>query len=195
MGALKITGQSAEPTVTASDAGTLYYDSDTNKLRHYNGTAWADVSPAAAFTSNVGFMAYSAASWVDLDDELVEGTLVRAEVLFPLERYDNGSNYNTSTSRFTAPADGLYYFGAYIHTSDDDDSNSFGFLKNGAENTSFTGSNAQGYGNTHSNDSSQHKQAFSAMFYLTSGNEVSVGSFDSSDYYGINSWWMGCRVF
>ena len=48
MGALKITGQSAEPTVTASDAGTLYYDSDTNKLRHYNGTAWADVSPAAA---------------------------------------------------------------------------------------------------------------------------------------------------
>ena len=48
MGALKITGQSAEPTVTASDAGTIYYDSDTNKLRHYNGTAWADVSPAAA---------------------------------------------------------------------------------------------------------------------------------------------------
>ena len=52
MGALKITGQSAEPTVTASDAGTLYYDSDTNKLRHYNGSAWADVSPAvAALTS------------------------------------------------------------------------------------------------------------------------------------------------
>jgi len=48
MGALKITGQSAPPTVTASDKGTLYYDSDTNKLRHYNGTAWADVSPAAA---------------------------------------------------------------------------------------------------------------------------------------------------
>lgn len=48
MAALKITGQSAEPTVTSSDAGTLYYDSDTNKLRHYNGTAWADVSPAIA---------------------------------------------------------------------------------------------------------------------------------------------------
>ena len=50
MAALKITGQSAAPTpVTASDKGTLYYDSDTNKLRHYNGTAWADVS--AALTS------------------------------------------------------------------------------------------------------------------------------------------------
>ena len=48
MAALKITGQSAEPTVTGSDAGTIYYDSDTNKLRHYNGSAWADVSPAAA---------------------------------------------------------------------------------------------------------------------------------------------------
>ena len=49
MAALKITGQAAAPTpVTASDKGTLYYDSDTNKLRHYNGTAWADVSPAAA---------------------------------------------------------------------------------------------------------------------------------------------------
>jgi len=49
MGAIKITGQSAEPTVTASDAGTMYYDTDTNKLRHYNGSAWADVS--AALTS------------------------------------------------------------------------------------------------------------------------------------------------
>ena len=49
MAALKITGQSAAPTpVTESDKGTLYYDSDTNKLRHYNGTAWADVPPAAA---------------------------------------------------------------------------------------------------------------------------------------------------
>lgn len=47
MGALKITGQSAEPTVTSSDAGMIYYDSDTNKLRHYNGTAWADVSGGA----------------------------------------------------------------------------------------------------------------------------------------------------
>ena len=139
------------------------------------------------FSSNVSFMAYSAASWVDLADG--------DEALFPLERYDNGSNYNTSTSRFTAPADGLYYFGAYIHTSDDDDSNSFGFLKDDAVNTSFIGSNSQDYGNTHSNDSSQHKQAFSAMFYLTSGDEVSVGSFQPSDYYGINSWWMGCRVF
>ena len=49
MAALKITGQSAAPTVTGeADAGTLYYDSDTNKLRHYNGTAWADVFPAIA---------------------------------------------------------------------------------------------------------------------------------------------------
>ena len=45
MGALKITGQSAEPTVTSSDAGTVYYDTDTNKLRFYNGSAWADVYP------------------------------------------------------------------------------------------------------------------------------------------------------
>jgi len=44
MAALKITGQSAEPTVTSSDAGMVYYDSDTNKLRFYNGSAWADVS-------------------------------------------------------------------------------------------------------------------------------------------------------
>ena len=40
MAALKITGQSAAPTVTASDAGTIYYDSTTNKLKIYDGTGW-----------------------------------------------------------------------------------------------------------------------------------------------------------
>ena len=40
MGALKITGQSAEPTVTGSDAGMIYYDSTANNLKVYNGTNW-----------------------------------------------------------------------------------------------------------------------------------------------------------
>ena len=50
--ALKITG-SAAPTVTGSDAGTLYYDSTANKLRHYNGTAWADVNEGFKATGGI----------------------------------------------------------------------------------------------------------------------------------------------
>ena len=44
MGALKITGQSAEPTVTASDAGTIYYDSTAKVLKVYNGASWENLS-------------------------------------------------------------------------------------------------------------------------------------------------------
>ena len=44
MAALKITGQSAEPTVTASDAGTLYYDSTAKVLKVYNGASWENLS-------------------------------------------------------------------------------------------------------------------------------------------------------
>ena len=41
--------QSSPPTTTGeADAGMFYYDTEDKKLRFYNGTAWADVSPAAA---------------------------------------------------------------------------------------------------------------------------------------------------
>ena len=42
MGAIKVTGQSVAPTVTASDAGMIYYDSTSNALKVYNGTAWEE---------------------------------------------------------------------------------------------------------------------------------------------------------
>lgn len=74
MAALKITGQSAEPTVTGSDAGTLYYDSDTNKLRHYNGTAWADVSPAAAALTSADLPAGSVIQTVTGEYNMPSGT-------------------------------------------------------------------------------------------------------------------------
>jgi len=39
-GGLKFVGQSAAPT---AEAGTVYYDSDDNKLKVYNGTTWVDL--------------------------------------------------------------------------------------------------------------------------------------------------------
>ena len=59
MGALKITGQSAAPTVTGSDAGMIYYDSDVNRLVIYNGTSWKWVS-VEAVTRNVLFKIWAA---------------------------------------------------------------------------------------------------------------------------------------
>jgi hypothetical protein len=39
-GGLKFIGQSAAPT---AEAGTVYYDTDDNKLKVYNGTTWTDL--------------------------------------------------------------------------------------------------------------------------------------------------------
>jgi hypothetical protein len=39
-GGLKFVGQSAAPT---AEAGTVYYDTDDNKLKVYNGTTWVDL--------------------------------------------------------------------------------------------------------------------------------------------------------
>jgi len=40
-GGLKFVGQSAAPT---AEAGTVYYDTDDNKLKVYNGTTWVDLN-------------------------------------------------------------------------------------------------------------------------------------------------------
>ncbi len=39
-GGLKFVGQSAAPN---AEAGTVYYDTDDNKLKVYNGTTWVDL--------------------------------------------------------------------------------------------------------------------------------------------------------
>ena len=51
MGAIKVTGQSVAPTVTASDAGMIYYDSTANALKVDNGTAWEEVRSLSQYRS------------------------------------------------------------------------------------------------------------------------------------------------
>ena len=38
------------------------------------------------------------------------------DVIFTSEDFDNGNNYNNSNGRFTAPADGKYFFGIQFYT-------------------------------------------------------------------------------
>ena len=159
----------------------------------------AQVIPAAAaFTSEVGFMAYntSLANWVSV--------AANDECTFNTERYDIGSNFNHTSSgtnpspyRFEAPATGLYYFFASIYTGYNDASSSYGFFLDGSKSTNLTGSGDQDWGHAAVNGATiDETMTMSAVYYLTSGEEISVGAFQTSNDFGPGeSFFTGCRIW
>ena len=150
------------------------------------------------FSSNVGFRAYcSSGSWV-------EGMGDGEVCVFDAERFDNGDVYNHTSSTvgtisaysFEAPADGLYFFSATISTALSDSHNSFGFMKNGVEDMNITGSYDPNYGHSMHSTTDDVFLNFSDVYYLSSGDEICVGSFmTSSDFNSAYSFWSGCRIF
>ena len=163
------------------------------------GSAWnSEAIPASGFSSNVGFRAYcSTGDWVEA---MADGDVC----VFDAERFDNGGVYNHTSSTvgtisaysFEAPANGLYFFSATIATALSDASNSFGFLKNGVEDLNITGAYDPNNGHSFHSTTDDHFENFSDIYYLSSGDEISVGSFNtSSDFNQAYSFWSGCRIF
>ena len=73
------------------------------------------------YGGHYGFMAYNAGtSWTSVGQHVT--------VSFPDERYDNGSNYSASNSRYYPAEEGLYWFSDTIYTGGSDTSSSFGFM-------------------------------------------------------------------
>ena len=107
------------------------------------------------------------------------------------DSFDNGSNYSTSTYKYTAPTTGVYMFWFSVYTAKDDVLNSFGLLKNSAVlNFQSDASRylAIGY--------SDHDVMFSwsGVVPLSSGDTIAVCTIDASDVYKGHSQWGGCRL-
>jgi hypothetical protein len=107
------------------------------------------------------------------------------------DSFDNGSNYSTSTYKYTAPTTGVYMFWFSVYSAQNDVLNSFGLLKNSAKlNFQFAGDRYLAIG--YSSDDVMF--SWSGVVPLSSGDTIAVCTVDASDVYTGHSQWGGCRL-
>lgn len=70
-----------------------------------DGTNWTSTAPSSSVAGNNSFLAYLNTS---VTNATGDGTVYK--VIFDIEVYDTGSNFNLATSTYTAPATGRYFF-------------------------------------------------------------------------------------
>ena len=107
------------------------------------------------------------------------------------DSFDTGSNYNTSTYKYTAPVTGVYLFWFAVYTHNTDTSNAFSFLKNSAK-VDYQRSSARHFTVAYSDD--EHSQTCTIVIPLNSGDTMAVCGSIASEYYRAHSQWGGCRL-
>lgn len=107
------------------------------------------------------------------------------------DSFDTGSNFSTSTYKYTAPATGVYLFWYSIYTHYNDTSNAFSFLKNSAK-VDFQRSSARLLSADYGTD--EHVQTATIVIPLSSADTMAVCGALASDYYRGHSQWGGCRL-
>jgi len=150
----------------------------------FTGTiSGASLSGTDAFCANSG-----ASSWAS--------TAANGIIVFDddsdNDNFDTGSRFDTSTYKYTARADGVYFFWYAIYAADSDTTNSFGFLKNSTKVAMFHDTDnkfTSQYGN---ND--DHTQNGSIIIPLSANDTIAVIATEQSDYYRGHSSFGGCRL-
>jgi len=107
------------------------------------------------------------------------------------DSFDTDSCYNTSTYKFTAPANGVYMFNYSVYTANADTSNAFSFLKNSAK---VASQHNNGEYFSYDQGNQDHTQTSSLIINLASGDTIAVCSSSTSDYHVGHSHWGGCRL-
>lgn len=140
----------------------------------------------------VGFSAYGSSGWLNIT------TL--ATVSFGFEHFDDGSGYNTSTSQYQPPSDGLYFFSWSVYlqfNGGNGDNNNFVecYLRKNTEATKFGGRLLFGYQNHGDWDGNIIGHC---LMDLTTQDTVEVKIVESGSgsprYYGANSSFCGLKV-
>ena len=108
---------------------------------------------------------------------------------FNVIEIDDDSRCNTTGSKFTAPADGIYQFGATLFLKGNNDS-FYSFYING-DNIDFTSDTT--FGTVYKPDS-EVAHSFSIPLKLDEDDYVTVQAPRGGDWYGQHSFWWGYRL-
>tara|TARA_R110002124_G_scaffold148388_1_gene313850 strand:- start:20 stop:490 length:471 start_codon:yes stop_codon:yes gene_type:complete len=138
-----------------------------------------------------GSMAFAARYDSSVWTTLADNTIVSFNDASTGDSFDDGSNYSTSTYKYTAPTTGVYMFWMSIYTSYNDVSNGFTFLKNAAQ-ISFT--NSSGNQLVYTADAGDKALNGTIVIPLSTGDTMAVQTTTPSDVHTGLSKWGGCRL-
>lgn len=159
-----------------------------------------DSSDRPILSARPGFMVEysSSASWYNYTSA---GYQI---ILYSNILYNNGSCYNNSNGRFTAPVSGIYWFTSmhYSYKNTDTSSSSYThphFIVNGSYNTKHAQLDAPFRyvrGRTYYSSTYSFDTEMNDLFYLTAGDYVNVEIYAGSalQYYGPQSYFTGCLI-
>lgn len=88
-------------TSPAGIAGSMDYNTGTNKMVFCNGTSWIAMDGSSIVPAEISFEAKLCSSVVNSGSAMIWETVL----------HNNGSDYSNVTGKFTAPVDGVYIFG------------------------------------------------------------------------------------
>ena len=172
---------------TGLDSDTITLDGSGNitipKNVAFSGTLSGLPSGADAFCANSG-----ASSWASTSG----GSIIWFTDDSDNDNFDTGNRFDTSTYKYTARTDGVYFFWYAIYTAESDTTNSFGFMKNSTKVSMFHDGDdkfTSQYG-----ESNDHTQNGSIIIPLSANDTMAVIAVEQSDYYRGHSSWGGCRL-
>ena len=143
----------------------------------------ASATGTAAFSARI-----ASSSWAVVGD----GAILPFNNVSTGNSFDTDGVFNTSTYKFTTPATGVYTFWFSIYTSQNDNSNSFTFLKNSSK---IDLQNSDAKLATYAASTDDNSLSFTCVLPLASGDTIAVcGAVSNSDYYTGHCQWGGCRL-
>jgi hypothetical protein len=146
-------------------------------------------TPSTAAGTGAFMARFSSGSWLSIADN---GTILAFNDDSTGDSYDTDGNFNTSTSKYEVPADGVYYFFYGLYTAQNDTDNAFGFTTNNGEVDNQD--HVDNYGTWVGGTAGDHIQTCSHVLTLSASDTVWITTRNISDIYTGHCHWGGCRL-